>query len=257
MRAVGLGMTADDDSVRISSESFSLVGRVRRRLARLLETPGIPLDPYTRRLVERRFEQEFSRVCLHVNSAAAECAALLHAEAFTVHDHIAFAAGAYAPDTDAGLRLLSHELTHVVQNRQRRGHQRPASSSVYLAAEREAESISERVMSGLSATGIRGVCAPIALTASSAAIERLISRAWTDWIVTMNEQVAVLAVVRTDTDLPSTIRDLGSTMRYALFERIWGNNHRRALVQMLGGGSDSATAPMVRTNVMSMTPFSA
>jgi hypothetical protein len=67
--------------------------------------------------------------------------------------------------------------------------------------------------------------------------------------------VAVLAVVRTDTDLPSTIRDLGSTMRYALFERIWGNNHRRALVQMLGGGSDSATAPMVRTNVMSMTPF--
>ena len=42
-------------------------------------------------------------------------AAALHAAAYTVGQDVVFGSERYAPDTVAGLRLLAHELTHVVQ----------------------------------------------------------------------------------------------------------------------------------------------
>jgi hypothetical protein len=59
---------------------------------------------------------DFGAVRLHHASAAADRACrTLGARAFTTGQDIYFAAGAFQPGTRAGLRLLAHEVAHVVQ----------------------------------------------------------------------------------------------------------------------------------------------
>jgi hypothetical protein len=76
-----------------------------------------PLPAYPRRFLEARFRADFSGVRIHTDERAADSAARLHAAAYTLGDRIAFGRGGYAPHTDEGLRLLGHELAHVVQSR--------------------------------------------------------------------------------------------------------------------------------------------
>src|SRR5215472_3034918 len=78
-------------------------------------SPGQPLDAATRRFMEPRFGYDFSRVRVHHGALAAQSAREVDANAYTVGHQIIFAAGRYAPATQAGRRLLAHELTHVVQ----------------------------------------------------------------------------------------------------------------------------------------------
>lgn len=54
---------------------------------------------------------------MHSDAAASDSAAHLRARAYTVGSDIAFAAGQYAPGTQAGDRLIAHELAHVAQQR--------------------------------------------------------------------------------------------------------------------------------------------
>ena len=61
---------------------------------------------------------DFSSIRLHPAGAERACRAL-NARAFTVGSDIYFDAGAFAPRTQEGLRILAHEVAHVVQ--QRRG----------------------------------------------------------------------------------------------------------------------------------------
>lgn len=74
-----------------------------------------PLDPATRSDMESRFGLDFSRVRLHTDGRAAASARGLNAQAYTVGSDIVFGAGRYAPHTEAGKKLLAHELTHVAQ----------------------------------------------------------------------------------------------------------------------------------------------
>ena len=89
------------------------------RLARLSlvegRSPGRPLPTSTRAAMEERFGHDFSRVRIHADDAAARSADALAAQAFTVGPDIAFARGRFDPTTRPGLRLLAHELAHVVQ----------------------------------------------------------------------------------------------------------------------------------------------
>lgn len=82
-----------------------------------LHSPGQPLDPATRALMEPRFGHDFSRVRVHTDAKAAESARAVNALAYTVGRDVVFDAGQYAPRTPAGQGLLAHELTHVVQQR--------------------------------------------------------------------------------------------------------------------------------------------
>lgn len=82
---------------------------------RVLASPGQPLDAATRALVEPRLGRDFGDVRVHAGPGAASSAEAIEARAYTSGSHIAFASGQYAPHTPAGLRLLSHELGHVVQ----------------------------------------------------------------------------------------------------------------------------------------------
>lgn len=66
----------------------------------------------------QRFGADFSDVRIHRDPAAADVAHALHAEAFTIGTRVAFAAGRFQPQSDAGRRLLAHELAHVLQQRE-------------------------------------------------------------------------------------------------------------------------------------------
>jgi hypothetical protein len=81
----------------------------------VLRSPGQPLDSATRAHMEPRFGHDFSKVRVHADDRAAEAASLISARAFTSNRGLVFGAGEYAPQTESGRRLLSHELTHVVQ----------------------------------------------------------------------------------------------------------------------------------------------
>jgi len=76
---------------------------------------GTPLPEATRSFMEPRFGADFSAVRVHTGSEAADISRQINAKAFTHGQDIYFGAGAYQPATDAGKRLLAHELTHVVQ----------------------------------------------------------------------------------------------------------------------------------------------
>lgn len=120
-------------------EAASIAGRMTHRSAPSVETvprltttsntPGAggpdmgsrgrELDPSTRQTFESRLGHDFSRVRIHDDSSAAAAARELGALAYTVGTDIVFGEGEYAPSTQAGRKLLAHELVHVVQ--QRRG----------------------------------------------------------------------------------------------------------------------------------------
>ena len=76
---------------------------------------GSELPAATRAFFEPRFGANFRQVRIHTDEHAARTASSINAKAFTAGQHIAFASGQYSPDSHRGLRLLAHELTHVVQ----------------------------------------------------------------------------------------------------------------------------------------------
>ncbi len=82
---------------------------------------GWPLPESVRAFFEPRFGYNFNQVRVHTDSKAAESARMLNAQAFTVGRDIVFGKGEYAPETRVGGQLLSHELTHVIQQQSHSG----------------------------------------------------------------------------------------------------------------------------------------
>jgi len=74
---------------------------------------GRPLDDGIRQTMESFFQADFSGVRVHEGPAAQAMGAL----AFTLGEQLHFAPGLYDPASRAGVELLGHELTHVVQQR--------------------------------------------------------------------------------------------------------------------------------------------
>ena len=81
----------------------------------VLRSPGQPLDPAARSILEPRFEQDFSRVRVHTDARAAESAQAVQALAYTVGSHVVFGSAQYTPRTPEGQKLITHEMAHVVQ----------------------------------------------------------------------------------------------------------------------------------------------
>jgi hypothetical protein len=76
---------------------------------------GSPLPPSVRAFMEPRFGADFSGVQVHSDGRAANLASSVSARAFAYGKHLYFNEGEYQPHSDAGRRVLAHELTHVVQ----------------------------------------------------------------------------------------------------------------------------------------------
>lgn len=86
----------------------------------VLRSPGRPLDPATRDAMEARLGHDFRDVRVHADATSAESAAAVGAKAYTVGRDVVFGANRFAPHTGTGERLLAHELTHVIQQRNAR-----------------------------------------------------------------------------------------------------------------------------------------
>ena len=73
-----------------------------------------PLPQSVQHEFETKYGQDFSNVKVHENNQPT----LIGAEAFTKGNEIFFAPGKYQPFDPNGKELLSHEMTHVVQQSQ-------------------------------------------------------------------------------------------------------------------------------------------
>jgi hypothetical protein len=136
----------------------------------VVRSPGTPLDRDTRAVMESQLGQDFSDVRLHTDSAAAESATSVQAQAYTVDNHIVFGSGRYAPGTPESTRMLAHELTHVVQQRSGPVDGTPAAGGIKVSDpsdrfEREAERTADRVASSAPAP------APVQRQAEEEALE--------------------------------------------------------------------------------------
>jgi outer membrane protein OmpA-like peptidoglycan-associated protein len=80
-----------------------------------LGSSGQPLPETSRKFFEPRFGHDFSNVRIHNDAVAAKSAQSINALAYTTGNNIVFNQGQYALDSEPGLRLMAHELTHVVQ----------------------------------------------------------------------------------------------------------------------------------------------
>lgn len=111
---------------------------------------GQPLEPRTRAFLESRFAHDFSRVRVHTEARAAEAARALRARAYTQGEHIVFAGGRYRPGTAEGLRLVGHELAHVVQQSTGRVASSGTKASIVTSSrlEREADLAGDQVARG-------------------------------------------------------------------------------------------------------------
>lgn len=113
---------------------------------------GSSLDSSTKEFMESRFGgYDFEHVKVHTNSQAARSAASVNALAYTIGNDIVFGEGQYRPNAIDGKRLLSHELTHVVQQA---GAQPIRQAELKIddpsnVREYEADSSASRIMSNL------------------------------------------------------------------------------------------------------------
>ena len=154
-------------------ELFAATAR-RDALARMLASPGRPLDPTTRGFFEPRLHASLADVRVHADESAAEAADALAASAFALGSKIGFARGRYAPATARGRRLLAHELAHVLQMRGQPVSLAPASDPAW---EDGAERAAGDVVAGREHPPVRGAPAavrrqPVAAPADPAAEEQ-------------------------------------------------------------------------------------
>jgi hypothetical protein len=81
----------------------------------VLHSPGRPLDNGLQTFFESRFGRDFSGVRIHTEERAENSADMVNSLAYTVGQNVVFAKHRYDPSSLAGMQLLAHELTHVVQ----------------------------------------------------------------------------------------------------------------------------------------------
>jgi len=92
---------------QVSSETESAIRQEKGR--------GSPLDKSFRPKMEQAFGADFGKVRVHTDQRADQLSRSIQAQAFTTGRDIFFKQGEYNPSSQRGRGLLTHELTHVVQ----------------------------------------------------------------------------------------------------------------------------------------------
>lgn len=151
-RSVGIGRISRASSAGPAADAGPEVGpeggpassevssRIRASAGR-----GSALPDGLRTSMEGAFGTDLSGVRIHRSSALAP---RLGAEAFTAGSDIHFAPGRFQPSSSSGLHLLSHELTHVVQQSgglARRDIRRTAADTAVTTDERAASTVPAEV----------------------------------------------------------------------------------------------------------------
>jgi hypothetical protein len=114
---LGGGQVTDGASIqrKASADSSFNPGAGFERQLRQAKHGGQALPEGLRSHMESHFGANFKEVRIHTGANAIQMSRDIQAQAFTHGSHIFFNDGKYAPETNAGKRLLAHELTHVVQ----------------------------------------------------------------------------------------------------------------------------------------------
>jgi hypothetical protein len=112
--AGGRGESTPDTS---SIEDAGSEGRALSFLAQGSGGGGAPLPSAASATLQQSYGADLSSVRVHTDEHADTAARGMNAEAFAAGEHIYFAGGAYAPDSDHGSFVLAHEVAHVVQGR--------------------------------------------------------------------------------------------------------------------------------------------
>ena len=117
------------------------------------QSGGSPLPLAARGQIESGLGADLSQVRVHDDIQADVLARDLAANAFTSGAHIFMRAGQYHPDTPEGLRLLSHEAAHTLQQAHGPVNGVPVGDGIALsqpgdAFESAADHAADRVMSG-------------------------------------------------------------------------------------------------------------
>jgi flagellar biosynthesis GTPase FlhF len=123
--------------------SSDLTGQINARRGQ-----GSAIDEGTRSSLEAGFGTSFSDVRVHTDSTSDSLNRSLGAKAFTTGSDIFFSSGAYQPGSSDGKTLLSHELTHVVQQRSMTSSGGPMRvTAAGDAHEQEADAVAQQVVS--------------------------------------------------------------------------------------------------------------
>lgn len=183
---------------------------------------------------------DLGHVRIHRGPEADRAAKAAHAQAFTRGSHIYFRAGAYAPGSAAGERLLVHELQHVVQA----NSGDPATGELSKpsdAAEREAEAVAAAVSQGEQVSDLGPETGPQTPFGGGAVQRKPDSGAPP---VTSSNVAAPPALNAQDTANPSTATDGGVPSKDIGTHNALDSGVSAAFSQILGGyllGADGST----------------
>jgi len=119
------------------------------------------LNPVARTVMQSRLGHDFSQVRIHTSGPASAAAQALQVPAFAYGSHIAFAPGAYNPDSKQGQRVLAHELAHVVQQSDGTAKNISTKDGSYQRLEQEAEQ-QEHPMSATEMKETKSLTEPVA-----------------------------------------------------------------------------------------------
>jgi Domain of unknown function (DUF4157) len=115
----------------------------------VLDSASIALPGELRRWCESMFQTDLGDVRIHIGDHAAESADAINALAYSFGNHIVFGYDQFAPSTRSGLRILGHELTHLIQNRISRDVGAPSLSPFDDPQEDQAERTGLALMRGI------------------------------------------------------------------------------------------------------------
>lgn len=131
---------------------------------------GEPLEPGVRREMEVAFGQDFSQVRIHTDATADKLAKELGARAFTTGKDVFFKGGAYQPGSEGGKSLLSHELTHTLQQSKLNHASGILLGEPALGFELEANLVAQAIARGQDVHGL-AICPTAGLAVQKAVVE--------------------------------------------------------------------------------------
>lgn len=183
----GPGAATTDEPKTVSVQAEEVEGEpapVSPALASQLSSSkggGQPLSEPDRGLFEATFRHDFGGVSLHTDAAADSFSRSLNARAFTTGRDIYFRGGEYQPGTSGGRELLSHELTHVVQQSSGPVAGTPVGGGISVsdpsdayeqAAERTAETVMRQLPDASAESTAADSSAPASSNRAGASVQR-------------------------------------------------------------------------------------
>ncbi|MEO7701265.1 MAG: DUF4157 domain-containing protein [Opitutus sp.] len=129
-----------------------------------LSSPSESLDQSTRLFMEERFGHDFGNVRIHAGTDAATSARAMGAKAYTVGRDVVFGEGHYSAASDRGIRLLTHELAHVVQQGAGEADPRSRLGFSRRADEAEADRVADAVSASVHAPALTNAEPSVART---------------------------------------------------------------------------------------------